>query len=117
MTNALGSFGYGYLDETGLLASVTYPSGTGLKTNYSYYIIQVRTVFNDDSLIVNNTNAGFSLVGEERNGSELLAALRKAALAAAPPFLKKNGGCCDKVTINEYRNDIGPAANPPIVIQ
>jgi len=37
VTNALGSFGYGYVDTTARLSSVTYPSGTGLVTDYSYF--------------------------------------------------------------------------------
>jgi RHS repeat-associated protein len=37
VTNALGSFGYGYVDETPRLLSVTYPSGTGLSSSYSYF--------------------------------------------------------------------------------
>ena len=37
VSNALGAFTYGYVDETARLSSVTYPSGTGLTTSYSYF--------------------------------------------------------------------------------
>ena len=37
VTNPLGNFTYAYVDTTSRLSSVTYPSGTGLVTNYSYF--------------------------------------------------------------------------------
>jgi RHS repeat-associated protein len=37
VTNALGAFTYAYVDTTSRLSSVTYPSGTGLSTLYSYF--------------------------------------------------------------------------------
>ena len=37
ITNALGAFTYGYVDTTSRLSSVTYPSGTGMSTSYSYF--------------------------------------------------------------------------------
>ena len=37
VTNALGAFTYAYVNETSRLSSVTYPSGTGLSTSYSYF--------------------------------------------------------------------------------
>ena len=37
VTNPLGDFTYAYVDQTSRLSSVTYPSGTGLVTNYSYF--------------------------------------------------------------------------------
>ena len=37
VTNPLGSFTYAYVDQTIRLSGVTYPSGTGLSTSYSYY--------------------------------------------------------------------------------
>ena len=37
VTNALGAFTYAYLDQTSRASSVTYPSGTGLSTAYSYF--------------------------------------------------------------------------------
>jgi RHS repeat-associated protein len=37
VSNALGAFTYTYVDETSRLSGVTYPSGTGLSTSYSYF--------------------------------------------------------------------------------
>ena len=37
VTNALGAFTYAYVNQTSRLSSVTYPSGTGLSTSYSYF--------------------------------------------------------------------------------
>jgi RHS repeat-associated protein len=37
LNNPLGAFTYAYVDETSRLNSVTYPSGTGLSTSYSYF--------------------------------------------------------------------------------
>jgi RHS repeat-associated protein len=37
VSNALGAFTYAYVDETSRLSGVTYPSSTGLTTNYSYF--------------------------------------------------------------------------------
>ncbi len=37
ITNALGAFTYAYVNTTSRLSGVTYPSGTGLTTAYSYF--------------------------------------------------------------------------------
>jgi RHS repeat-associated protein len=37
VSNALGAFTYAYVNTTSRLSSVTYPSGTGLSTSYTYY--------------------------------------------------------------------------------
>jgi RHS repeat-associated protein len=37
ISNPLGSFSYAYIDETTRLSTVSFPSGTGLSTTYSYF--------------------------------------------------------------------------------
>jgi RHS repeat-associated protein len=37
VSNPLGAFVYAYIDETSRLHTVTYPTGTGLSTTYSYF--------------------------------------------------------------------------------